>query len=334
LIRFTVFFLLLLALGRVSAQPATAADFDLRDRELFPAEFFPGLHERSQGELLLAGLRSLFPKRILVSPPQAELPEPVAPLVRPIGRDGTYIRVFNLAEALPEIERHLTRQVLLLDFRFLSADLESTMALGALLTRQSRVRLQVIGDYPVQGVRLENGAVVANGRHLRRPNQAVFTLSNHETRGPIEALLQQLKHDGDTISVGTGSAGQTAAFRQFPELPSYYLIRGEIRGAEGSSLLENGFVPRVSVTVSQEEDLIGYSSLRGEVTLEQVVQARVTKPRFDEARLLRERGDRSPLQPETAPQQEDEESPALDLVLQRAMNIVKALQALGQIAGS
>src|SRR5690606_18992151 len=148
--------------------------------------------------------------------------------------------------------------------------------------------------------------ITVDARKLRGPKQAVFILANQQTRGPLEAVLDQLKIDGDIISIGTSSAGQTAVFQQFPNLPSYYLMTGEIGAEDGESLVESGFVPRVEVSVAPNDDLIGYSSLRENVSLEQVVQARVDKTRFDEARLLRERGLDSSSTPGNEEDNEDE----------------------------
>lgn len=311
------------------AQPGLAG-MDLLDEDLFPPEFFPNLSEVSQEELVLAGLQSLYPKRILSEPPEPDLPEPAEPVVREIGSDGVYIRVVHLPEALSVITANLNRPLVVLDLRFLSADLDSTLALGSLLTRQKELRLALAGDYPVPDEYRKGSAVTLRGEGLRAGNQTTFTLTNHETRGPIEALLAQLKADGEIISVGAPSPGETAAFRPFPGLESYYLISGEIRPSSGDSLLVSGFVPRVEVDVSHDEDAIGYGGLQEDVSLDDLVQARVSKQRYDEARLLRERG-ASPL-PEDEPVEDERDLPQ-DIILQRALNIVKALQALGKIAG-
>lgn len=320
-------------LAALEAQPAEP-QFDLHDQKLFPPEFFPGLQEQSDAAVLLAGLRSIYPKRILDHAPRSEMPEPTPPVVRELGKSGTYIRVLNLQEALPIIEEHFDSEVLLLDFRFLAADLESTIDLGAMLSRQSRLEFSLVGDYPSFGYSLEDGVLSVESRSLRSSKPAIFTLSNHLTRGPIEALLDQLKTDGDIISIGTASAGRTAIFHQFPTLPSYYLMTGEIRAQEGNSLVESGFVPQVNVSVTPDNDLIGYSGLRKSVTIDQVIQARVEKLRFDEATLLRERGLESSQSSSPATKNDEADEIAevpLDLILQRAMNIVKALQALGRI---
>ncbi len=329
----------LLFAGIAAATPSLAAQttaepaFEIDDTSLFPPEFFPGLQERSEAELILAGLRSIYPERILEEPPRSELPEPAAPIVRKLGNSGNYVRVLSLPEALPVIEQHLSQDILLLDLRFLSADLDNALQLAALLSRQPQLTLRVAGDYPASGETDADGLLSVESRQLRGPKQAVFILSNHQTRGPLEAVLDQLKHDGDIISIGTASAGQTAVFNQFPNLPSYYLMTGEIRAADGDSIVESGFAPRVEVSVAPNDDLIGYSSLREDVSIEQVVQARVDKTRFDEARLLRERGLDTSATPESDEEDEakEEEDLPLDLILQRAMNIVKALQALGEI---
>lgn len=304
---------------------------DLDNPDLFPAEFFPSLSTVSETELLLAGLRSRYPERILTEVPAAEVPDPAPPVVRELAGGGTYIRVKHLAEALPVIQEHLSESLLLLDLRFLTTDFDSALDLGALLTRQEALNLAVAGSYPVDSAYLDGDTISVPSKEIRQADQTVFTLTNHETRGPLEAVLAQLKNDDDIISVGISSPGETADFQPFPGFDSYYLIRGEIRPSDKNSLVESGFVPRVQVEADPHADQVAYRSLRESVSLEDLVQTRVDKPRFDEARLLR--GDL----PGTPAQDDEEESDEPDLprdtILQRALNIVKALQALGRING-
>jgi hypothetical protein len=312
-----------------TAQPDHAA-IDLTDPELFPPEFFPDLADLAEEELLLAGLRSIYPERILTETPEAGLPDPAPPVVRGIGTSGVYIRVIHLPSALAVIEENLSAPLLVLDFRFLTADLESALDLGSLLTRQQTMELLRAGDYPVPSANLNGEVILTRGRNLRPQEQTIFTLSSHETRGPIEAVLAQLRNDGDVISVGAPSSGQTAVFRPFPGLESFYLISGEIRPSNGDSLTRSGFIPRVQVAVTRTEDRIAYGSLREGVSLEDLVEVRSSRPQPDET-VFPGQEPRAPIEEALDP----EEEPGLpqDIILQRALNIVKALQALGKIAG-
>lgn len=320
--------LLSLSAGVLRGQPARTG-LDLGDASLFPPEFFPSLAEVSEQELLLAGLQSLFPRQIVTQAPDLKLPESAPPVVRDLEGKGVYIRVKDLPSALSAIEENLSRPVVVLDLRFLAADLESTLTLGTYLTRKSTLTLARAGNYPVADQELNGSQLTIEGRRLRRANQTVFTLSNHETRGPLEALLAQLKLDGEIISIGTASAGATAVFEPFPGLDAYYLISGEVRPANKDSLVETGFVPQVKIAVSETDDRIGYDSLREGVSLDDLTQARESKPRIDEARLLRQRSP-SPSRTEPANNEEQVDVPQ-DPILRGALTIVKALEALGKI---
>lgn len=310
----------------------SAPSLNLEDPELFPPEFFPSLSDLSEQELLLAGLQSLYPEKIRTSLPDPAIPAPTPPILREIDPTGVYIRVKHLQSALPAIRENLAKPLVVLDLRFLTADLDSTLALGSYLTRNANLRLTTVGEYPVPESAADPRLLKIASEGLRAPGQTVFTLSNHETRGPIEALLAQLHDTGEIISVGAASPGATAVFKPFPGLDSYFLIHGEIRPADGRSLVESGFVPRVLTTAGAAEDRLGYESLREGVSLDDLIETRISKPRFDEARLLRERSETP--RPENAdgePDAEEEIEVPPDPILRRALNIVKALQALGEI---
>ena len=64
----------------VTVEAPAEPSFDLQNNALFPPEFFPGLENRTEAELILAGLRSIYPERILETPPRSQLPEPAAPV--------------------------------------------------------------------------------------------------------------------------------------------------------------------------------------------------------------------------------------------------------------
>lgn len=300
--------------------------FDIQDLSLFPPEFFTNLPEISEAELLLAGLKSLFPDRIVTTPPVVELPEEAPPVLREIGANGVYIRVAHLPSALPIIKEQLARPLVVLDLRFLQADLESTLTLGSYLTRSSQMTLSRVGDYPVPPQFLEGSSISIEGMRLRAPSQTVFILSNHETKGSLESLLAQLKSDEEIISVGVSSPGATATFAPFPGIEGYHKINGEIRPGTRASLIGIGFVPRVAISVTPSEDRLGYQSLRPEVSLEDLIQTRESKTRFDEARLLREHS--------VSPSPDEATNRVTlppDPILRGAFHIVTALEALGKI---
>ncbi len=315
----------------VRAQDAAGVSRFL-DPALFPAEFFPDLEELSERELLLTGLRTLYPKRILDHPPAEPVVETAPPVVHELEGDGRYIRVKNLQDALPVIREHLQRPLLVLDFRFLQTDLESTIKLGSLLTARARIELRVAGEYAPAAGKTGGSSLMIDGAGLRRPTQAIFTLSNHETSGPIEVLLAELKASGEIVSVGAPSPGKTASFAPFPGVESHYLIAGELRTSDGGSILESGFIPRVKVQVDPRDDELAYNALREGVALKDLVDARVEKTRFDEARLLREQNGGPPEDNENGSGADKPEVPQ-DAILTKAMHIVQALQALGKIAG-
>lgn len=326
----TVFFacLFFLSFPGLLAQSGSAS-LDLSDEKLFSPEFFPSISETSQREILLAGLKSLYPRRIVTEPFETSPPDPAPPIIREIEPHGVYIRVKHLPESLPVIKEHLSHPLVVLDLRFLTADLESSLTLGAYLTRNDRFQLEIVGDYPAPSEKHDGSTLSIKGEKIRGNNQTVFTLSNHETRGPIEAVLAQLKINDEIISVGAPTPGKTSVFRSFPELEPYYLISGEIRPTDGESLVETGFVPRVDTDVSETDDRLGYESLREGVSLDDLVQTRVAKPRFDESRLLREHS-APPSREETLDDDDDDANLPEDLILRRALNIVKALEALGK----
>ena len=317
------------SIGLPQAAPSNA--FDIKDPALFPPEFFSNLSEISEGELLLAGLKSLFPELIVTAPPVIELPAAAPPVVREIEPHGVYIRVKDLPSALPVIKEQLARPLVVLDLRFLQADLAPTLTLGSYLTRSSQMTLSRVGDYPVPPEYLEGPSISIDGERLRGPDQTVFILSNLETRGPLESLLAQLKSDDEVISVGVRSPGATATFGPFPGVEGYHKITGEIRPGTRASLIGVGFVPRVVISVSPNVDRLGYQSLRDGVSLDDLIQTRTSRTRFDEARLLREPSD-SPFADGERSNADSGANMPLDPILAGALHIVKALEALGKIS--
>ncbi len=329
--------ILSLLLPAAAGGGTVAPAVDPRDEALFPEKFFPGVSDLSMDEIVVAGMKSLYPRRLLDALPESAA-RPVdtdeTHVVRKLDEQTVYLRVLDLEGALPAVREQLRHPVLLLDLRFVRAGLEETLSLGALLTRQSRFALRLSGNYPHSVDTDAEGRVSVSGEGARASGQTVFTLSSHATKGPVEAMLAQLKEDGDVISIGPASAGHTASYRELEGVSQVWVMDGEILPVSGESLVDSGFRPRVSVTVSPEADRRAYAALTEDVPLERLVEGRSGRPRFDEARLVREHNGGRNDSPDEEPEEERAERPAVpvDPVLQRALNIISALRALGKIS--
>lgn len=305
-----------------------AGAVDVRDQEVFSPELFPELEELSETEIVLRGLHALFPERVFPGDPEQEnSTDPKEPLVRSISDEVVYLRAYHLKEAVSVIRENLERPVMILDLRYIHSDLESTVKLAGILSRRPRLHFYAAGDYPLPDS-ADNRQIQIEGERLRDRDHTLITLSNWETSGPVEVLLEQLRRDADIISIGTQSAGRTASFRPIPDFPDWQILSGELRPDPEVSLVDNGFVPRVNVEVEPEYDRVAYRRLTEENEINDVIQTELTRDRE-----ARQRQGQLPSPVLNNDETESGQPPPPDLVLQRAVNIVKALQALGQIPG-
>lgn len=325
----------LLAAALMAATPGlsqTGDQISVQNRNLFPSELFPSIETHSSAEVLLAGMQALYPKRVLRGEAGEENGEPAPARVLPLATGGLYIRVYRLESALAEIERNLPAHTLFVDLRYADSDLQSALRLGSLLAAKEEVLLEAVGRYPSTNGSTALRAVPSGLRNSERP---VFILTNGQTSGPVEAVLHELKDSGAVISVGRPTAGGTGSYRPIGSVPDYRVLEGEIRPAGGPSLIESGFQPAILIPGNPPRDREVYALLDEGADLDSLVSPAVAKSRYDEASLVRDFDQGLPRQLSGRSGGPDEGSepaePAVDLDLQRAVQIFQALQALGRI---
>ncbi len=293
------------------------------DATVFSPRFFPETEDLSIEDIFVAGLEAHFPHRISREEPGVSPGPEEPPRIESLLPGVTYLRVRHLEAALPAIREAITGNSLVLDLRFVEAEHEPVLELGAVLAINETVKIS-ISEKGAGNESSGDQEILIETAGLRRPLQPVFVLTNQATAGPIEALLAELKNKGQIISIGTRTAGRTGRFRHVDTTPSLYVLSGEWRPASGESLLNNGFTPSVLMNVPAEEDRRAYQAWRGGVSLRSLVAADPANndrdPSVDLHQLLTN---------------DIPEAPAdmtVDPILQRAFFIVTALRSMGKIA--
>ena len=303
------------------------------DPALFTSRFFPGIDKLSQAELWLDGLAKHYPNRVLTSPRELTISAARQPFVTTLDLGVAYIRVYNLESALPAIRSHRSKAGLLLDLRSVHANLKSSLQLGRLLADGKPVNLTLVGQF---GKR-RTGTVAIKPDGQRPEALAVVVLTNHDTAGPLEAILAGLQHEKAVIGVGLPTDGLTGSFEPVPGDHGYYVIVGEIHPAGGRSLIGSGFRPDIRVDTSARADARAYAAMTDAASLKELINPPVTKQRFDEDSLIQdfrqENGSES--DGETAstanPPAARKPAKAEDLILEKGQSIMEALLALHKI---
>lgn len=317
----------------------------LHDRGIFPIELFPGVDELDEHELLLEALQAHFPGRVLDESPQRPLENDAEPTGRESDSGVSYIRVGNLAAALPWIERNLTESVVLIDLRFVHGSLENSIALGSLLAGGDELAFDLIGQYTSgSGFEVTDRLVVSTD--VTRSGQVtVIVLINGLTSGSLEAVLAELQAKQRILTIGTRSAGLTATYRRIPAHPGWYAINGEIKPVSTGSLVGIGLDPAIPVNVDSDDETVAYAGFDPERPLNTILEQAVEKERFDEARLLEEfsRGarpapSRQPIEPgmdltnaDSEDLPESIEPQPIDQALRSAFYVIEGMRALGRI---
>jgi hypothetical protein len=298
---------LAILLAVLAAAPAAASP-----PALDPAFFPPGQSEAAE-HLQLLGLAQVFPGRVLFEEPvPAADPvreEPVR--VEDLRRKIRYLRVYRLEGALPTLVDNTGHAALILDLRYL--DSTGAGAGLAALSGESEIprSLRLVGEVP-EGLRTSLQASAPEGAGREHP---VVVLCNRRTAGPFEAVLHALQERGRIIGVGEATAGRTGFYRRHAGDPPVWIQCGEIRPPDGASLVGRGFVPRISVETTAEENYAGYFAYESGMALDWLL-------RHSDALSSGEDG-------------EGEEEPGgADPVLQRGVDIIAALQVLGRLPDS
>jgi hypothetical protein len=270
------------------------------------AVLFPSLNDYSDETIRLHGLAQLFPNRVLFEHPElaAAAQSQVATRVEDLPHSIKYIRLYRLDEAhivLSELKAH---PALILDLRFLKCNNTAVDSLGLFADFKQRQQLTTIGDCP------DDLNISIHG--LRPPQHLpVIVLCNRETAGPFEAVLHQLQTNAAIIAVGEPTAGRTGFYHKVA--PHAWMLCGEIRPHEDTSLVGSGLQPDIQLEIDAEENYLSYHLYEAGTNITQ---------------LLR----RDKLQSESNKVQDERESTFIkpDRILQRGVDIITALQTLQQ----
>lgn len=291
-------------------------------------ELFPGAEQYSAAEVELAGMMALFPGHILHGPPRANDPANTGrpPKMAQLPRDVYYLRIYDLAASLPQIEQCLNQQLVILDFRYVTADAASSEAFAGLLAKAG------LASAPLQGI-----GTIKEPEPLPAPKTenkdhsppVVLALVNGQTSGPLEAWLEVFQEKESVLAVGQPTAGQPGKYEKYDSQPGYYIITGELR-PESGSLTGVGVKPRFLVEVTPQQNDVAYFTVeRGTVDISNMLRHERTATTAAPAAAT---GNATSAPPAT--QSVTVTTEATDLVLQRAVDVVAALQVLGRVPAS
>ncbi len=195
-----------------------------------------------------------------------------------------------------------------------------------------------------------NGLVRSKGKNdaLTMP---VAVLVNQQTAAAAEALAAVLRQCEGGLILGTGTAGEATAGKDFPLKNGQFLriATAAVKLGDGETLSANGLKPDIQVAVAPEEERAWFSNpykeMPSSVNLASArggtptsdgngSTTRTNRTRMTEADLIRERKERPGLELEyntTTTTEAEPEKPAVrDPVLARAMDLIKGISALRQ----
>jgi hypothetical protein len=275
---------------------------------------FPGLATHSDADLQLAGLSVLYPGRVLSAPPLTPNPGDAgrAPLSLELPHQLPYLRVYDLAAAQPKLAALLAAHpALILDLRYVVANVPAAEAFAGTLARAGlpAAPLHALGDFPAPAPLPAASAKTAP--------PLILALVNRQTAGPLEAWLAVFQTGQDLLTVGSPTAGQPSLYHPTSSTPPLYIITGELQPASGS-IIGAGLAPRFPVEVTPEQNYRAYAELERGLDLTALLRSnRPVAP--------------SPATNTPGPPPTPKEDDATDPVLQRAVDVVAALQLLGRV---
>lgn len=285
----------------------------------FSPELFPGLAGRSPEDIRLAGIAALNPGRLLSAEPKVV--RPVVPESRrtraaELPRGGAYLRLYTLDAS--SVGERAGKTPLVADCRYLATgpeDLDACLSLGGALAGGVPPKLAVRGDYPAPSLPAAGVAEPA-----RAP---VLVIVNRLTSGPLEAVLAALQADGKIFLIGGATAGETGVFKPVENHAGLWAISGEIFPVGGKSLVGAGVTPKFPVKVSPEEEFLSWqfvergSPLAGVLRRDAIGRTESAAPTKDA---------------ENGNGRSAAHADATDPALQRAQDVLAALQVLGGVA--
>jgi hypothetical protein len=311
------------------------SDFNLEDEILFPPSFFPGIETLPDHLIMLEGLAALYPGKILKELPLESGQEVRPPKIEPLPRGITYARVYHLSGDLSGLIERIDDAPLIIDLRFVDSDLENALAFGRLLGLHMPVRLEARGNYLTPPMQVSDLVIEKTDTPQSR-DMPILILTNDGTTGPLEAVLDAVQAQNEIITVGTPTGGHTGRYHEIAVDPPYYVIAGEIRAAGRSSLVHHGFRPEIDVPVDSARDYRAYYAFERGVEISRLINydldesdpALNTSPPTTYTTFTDAEG--------TLPERpKNISSTALaDPILQRAVNIIVALQVLRSVPTS
>ncbi len=299
-------------------------------------DLFPRGDQKTPAEVELAGLMALYPGHILRGLPHANdsANKDRQPRIVELRHDVTYyMRIYDLNAALPEIATYLGKPGLILDLRYVTADSKTSAAFAALLSKAG------LASAPLQGVgKLEDPEALPAPTNTDKEHTPplVLVMVNGQTSGPLEAWLEVFQEKESVLAVGTPTMGQPAIYMDYPGQPGYTIIDGELR-PESGSLVGIGLKPRFTVEVTPQQSDVAYFSVEhGTVDIVNMLRQEraVVTPAPPVASGSAGNGLGAPQGAPATPQTTTVTTEARDAVLQRAVDVVAALQVLGRLPSS
>lgn len=276
-------------------------------------EFFPELESHSDELIRLKGLAELYPGTILFEEPKlaTRSQRQEAARIEELPREITYVRIYRLDEAITALKKVINHPALILDMRYLQTD-SSGIALANLLSSEGNVAsVTAVGEVTIE---VKGAASDANKPSAPRSYPAIV-LCNRETAGPFEAILHSLQSNHCIIAVGEATAGRTGYYRASEH--GTWVISGEVRPTTETSILATGFVPRIEIDATPHSNYISYHLYEAGTSLTRLL-------RDDTKQLEHSATDKNKLD-------KSAETFEPDVVLQRGVDIVAALQVLQQL---
>lgn len=286
-----------------------------------PADLYPQLKDKSDADIRLAGIAALCPGRLLREEPKvarSAVPELRRTRVAELPRGGAYLRLYALdADAVRE---RAGKVPLVVDCRYLATgpeELEACLKLGSALAGGPAPKLAVRGEYPTSS---PDSGVPQSA--IRDPQPPVLVLVNRRTAGPLEAVLGALQSDGKVFLVGGDTAGGTGAYKPLAGHSGWWALSGEIFPEGGVSLVGVGVAPKFPVKVAPEAEFLAWQLVERGAPLSGVLR----RESLGKTGSASKDGD--------VPNGGKPSAEATDPALQRAQEVLAALQVLGALPAS
>jgi hypothetical protein len=290
---------------------------------------FPGADTRDATEIQLAGLAELYPGRILHKAPitlrtgSQHLP----PFEQSLPRGVTYLRVYDLSVSEAKLAESLNNPLVIVDLRYVAADAPTAEEFADTLAKAGLACEAVhgLGD-------LKDPADLPAPLNPDKTPPLVLVLVNKQTAGPLEAWLAAFQSKQSVLAVGTTTAGQPGSYFPATGHTDFFILSGEMVPDAIGSIAGSGLKPQFSVDITPEQDYLAYQKAESN----RDVSALLRHDRILAAAPASAPAVASSSTPPaaTAPVASATPAPASeevgDLVLQRAVDVVAALQVLGR----